>query len=517
MTARTPEHIEDKVLQLRNEWLSIRKIMARIEEELGESIWYWTVQRIIKECRENVEKNIKTPKMTEGDDTKWIVDVKDGTHNYQYHPKTDMYIGKVNGEMIMISRDTVLSIFQDYAKIKKIWWYSALGKSRQEIMFDYDLWPNEWSFLQNNLFLRTNWPNADPVTIMNHEKNGTLEEFETEQAKHQLRNKYQYRVQKKQQQIFERDARKALDIINWFEARKRYVYEKENCDFDFSSPEKIAEFKQWDIGMYNISDLHTWWRDLEETKLLLRNIAQDIIESWYKKIILNINWDMFESAILWWYHRWQIEEMAMHQWTENPIFWDKLVKFTALILENCLIRPIHEAGIELMVHCRAGNHGRSTIESKDDPKWLIELTMYFAIQQGLKDTNVLFEYASSLQPVYFLENFLWFNKVAIAISHWHIKSHLQKWKSIASKYLHQADYVFVIQSHYHDGKLNQESQIKEKNYTETWDRCMLIVTPALCPANTYATQQVIADWPRWFVKIQNNRYNRFNVLFEYVW
>jgi len=524
MTAKTPDHIEDRVVELRNEWLSIRKIQDRIQDELDVNIWHWTVHRILERCKDDIQewamKDVKILDENVGDAKEeslfGVIEVKDNTYNYTYHEKTDMYIWKVNGEMIMMARDKVLDIFQDYSRISKIRWYSAKNKSQSDIILEYDLSSNEWSFLQNNLFLRTTGANADPVTIMKHDRDGTLEVFAEEQAKHQLKNKYQMHVHEKQQRIFEKDARHAIWVITSFKEKKNFVYEDGGYDFEFNTDKELAEFKKWDVWFYVISDLHGGGWDLEEMQELLRNIAQDIIESWYKKVILNINGDTFESAILWWYHRWQIEEMAQSQWKDAPIFWHWLIRYMASCLENMLIRPIHDAWIELMVQCRAGNHGRWTIKSKDDPYGMHELDMFFAIQQWLKDTNVMFEYAEKLQEVYYLENFLWFDKVAIAMSHGHIPNHKQKRKSIASKYLHKADYVFVIQSHYHNGRLTQESQLKEKDMTETWDRCMLIVTPALCPPNSYALEQVVSDSPRGFVKLENNRYNRFRVLFEYI-
>ena len=513
--SKHPDQVVRRVIELHEEWYSQRDTVQKISDELWYDISKTSVYRILRNIWsvENLDAQKKERKKEkEGDDDVLaeITESKNNIYSYVFDERTQQYIGQVDKVPVLISREKVNSAFFSFAR-------TGENKDSMTVMYENNLDDIDWSFLQWSLHLRKNWPNVWPYDREEANKEGKLDELAETMAKKWITNKYQHEVIKRQQRLFKWDANKAIRVLTSFEDKVKHIKDIMWNTYCEPTTKDKNKFMCWDVWYFVIADLHAGWWSIKETEKLIDNIAIDIIDSPYDKIFIDINGDMFETSVLWWMHDWQVEDMAIHQGIKNPLFRMELIMFTKQLIADRLLRKIHDSGKKLFIKARWWNHGRWDKKSENDPNGLVELMMYDCIRERLKDTDILFEYASWLVDVYDIDNMMGKKKVRFVVFHWHIRWQSQKPQNLVNMYSKWADFVVLIQSHFHNPKQSNISTIKYRDHIEYGINRMKVITPALCPANTYALEKLVVDSPTWYLSLENNRYGKFTMSHIITW
>ena len=360
-----PESVDNRIIELRQDWLIIMEIQSRLVEELDFKVSFGYIQKICKQIKD-----------TSTTIDKWLNELNKIVDDDKfYEVQNDYYIFYKDKEKFPVAVTTIDNIFKDYSKF-------GGNMTWDEVMSKYKLKSEVWSLIKSRLKLYKTSNIVSPYTLenMTDEQADKYIEWGVELS---MQDKYKRTFERKHKAIKDREFKKysnyyhqqqeflkQLDIVlKKYDPRKLSKYELK----------KIPEVDNNDTIDVSFSDLHMGkqWTDWIVSRIY--KMTNYLINRPEKNINLLFLWDLIESIAPWGMHPDQERHMELH--------WFDLIMLTVKIVENMLIE-LFKAGKEINFYGVGGNHDRLGQSNIEDPDRTAALVIYEMISRGVSNTDV---------------------------------------------------------------------------------------------------------------------------------
>jgi len=385
MVAKTPDHIEDRVVELRNEWLSIRKIQDRIQDELDVSIWHWTVHRILERCKEQLDERKEALKWLEKDLEDKLYD-HDDENLYVYTRKIN-HLGEKESRRHEIPFDVVNPMVRDYVR-------KGNNMTQQQVMDKYGLKDKVWNALKSALNLtKHSWVCNEVYLRVLEDKYGEEEmiKYIDETAFKTVEDKYKRLEVDRFDKAKEREIEKAISILrgreNWLDQLNRYLTTYEPIKVNF----KRKELKNNDVYDVGMSDFHFWYQS-NNVAIRMHRATNYLINRPESNINLMCLWDLVENIVPW-------GEMHVWQQQHQDMFGFELMMFTVKQFESMLLE-LYKANKIITFTGIAGNHDRLAKNHGEDIQEMWAQVMYELIKRWLEQCDIDIQYLSEKTNTY---------------------------------------------------------------------------------------------------------------------
>lgn len=370
-----PENVVKRVLEVKEQHpkQNYQFLASKLSRELGETLKAEDVKEIIEKARELVKWTKE--KLKEMND--WIKDTP------KYEIINDEYVIYTNvnspewkvKQVYRLPVELVDNIFNDYSR----YWGNM---SWQAIMSKYDLKPKVWNLIKSNIWLYKDSNILSPLSMDNASKEWKVEEIIEEATYKNFQDKYKHKYKDAHITNLEKLVKKQAKILGTIEGFLEHIEPIINS----VRPIKIQALKhknyKWSIPVYHFWDTHLWKNWTEKVVARMMTLADDIIKHPSKKIWINFWWDIWETLVSGWMHKWQIESM---EWVYNFdlfMYWvDVFVAFLEKILRS---------GKEIYSVWKDGNHDRPTQLSIDSPERTYALIFFKFLEQKLSQAKIEF-------------------------------------------------------------------------------------------------------------------------------
>lgn len=457
----------NKILKLREEWLTIRWIVAYLEEDDGIIIWKTTVGEIIsKKEIEWIEEDV------------WEREVEYDEQNlYVYTSWVNQFWEKT------VVRHSVP--FELVNRIQKA--YVRKGKNRTwDQILTFNWWtednpillkPKVWEAIKSATWLqKTCWIANEIFLKILYDKfgkwevEGYLEELAydtTRERFRELEETHMARAKEKQfEDVLRRDAKLETYLEKIGEAVRKYTPK------NLLTPTKHA-IRYDDHLMVAFGDLHCG-RTTDKLQENLNQMLQYLLESPYENISLINVGDNLESPLLQGMHVSMILDMDHRGF-------DQMLKCAELL--ESLLGSLHTAWKKVQMFGICWNHWRGAKVTDDDPERLPELAVYEILKARLH---------WAVPITYFKNNVNTFvcGDFNVILSHWDNGFANKNPEQIANLKWSPFHYSLILNWHLHTPKIEQGSGRTR------------IQTPSMNNQDRYADTIIMKESLPWFVTIE---------------
>lgn len=361
------EEVVKKILQLRQEWLSLRWIATYLDDEDSIIIWKTTVSDIISRHEiEDIEEEV------------WEKEVEYDEQNlFVYTTATNKYWEKVT------SRHSVP--FELINRIQKA--YVRKGKNRTwDQILTFNWWtddnpiilkPKVWEAIKSATWLQKTCGIANEIFLKilydkfgKAEVEGYLEELAYDTTRERFREIEEWFMNKAKEKQFDdvlrRDAKLEVYLERIWESVKNYTPK------NLLTPNKNV-FTYEDHLIIAFGDLHTG-RTTDKLEQNMQQLLDYILQSGYQNISLINVGDNLETPLLQWMHVSQILDMDYRGF-------EQMLKCAELL--ESLLASCHNAGKNVEMFGIAWNH---CFLKKENPLFLTEI--WFKTFDEVKNWNL---------------------------------------------------------------------------------------------------------------------------------
>jgi len=464
---KVPNEINEKIVELRKDWLVIRNIQASILEQFNRKVSFWYIQKICKQFKE----------------TWWAIDTALEELNNAIEERPPYEIS--NGNYIFIKDEviypvlieTIDNIFKDYSK-------HWANMNWQEIMSKYKLKPEVWSLIKSRLKLYKTSNIISPYSLEHMSKEGSDEYIESN-VNEALQDKYKRTFERKYKAIKEREFKK---YSNYYHQQQEFLNQLETVLKRYDPKEltkhelkKIPEIDNNDTIDVWFSDLHLGKMDTQWVLNRINKLRDTLISRPEKNINLLFLWDIAETLMEWGFHPGMTESM---DWP----FWFDLILMVVSTIEK-LLTDLYLAWKNVSLYNIWWNHWRLAPDHNQDQWRTWELVVFELIKRWVEKINVNVQYFRERINVLNLETF------SYIVHHWDdwFANKAQKnaekilWNNAKDNSKHN---IIMF------GDRHTVSVTEWKNYTTIW-------TPALAGQNTFDKRIDVHSAP-WFIIIKKN-------------
>lgn len=461
------EEVVKKILQLRQEWLSLRWIATYLDDEDSIIIWKTTVSDIISRHEiEDIEEEV------------WEKEVEYDEQNlFVYTTATNKYWEKVT------SRHSVP--FELINRIQKA--YVRKGKNRTwDQILTFNWWtddnpiilkPKVWESIKSATWLQKTCGIANEIFLKilydkfgKAEVEGYLEELAydtTRERFRELEETFMTKAKEKQfDDVLKRDAKLEVYLEKIWEAVKNYTPK------NLLTPNK-NEFNYENHLIIAFGDLHCG-RTTDKLEQNMQQLLDYILQSGYQNISLINVGDNLETPLLQWMHVSQILDMDYRGF-------EQMLKCAELL--ESLLASCYNAGKNVEMFGIAGNHDRHNKHTDDDPERLPWLAVYEIVKSRLQWHVPVTYYKNNV-------NTFICGKFNIILSHWENWFANKNWDQIANLKGSPFHYSLIINWHLHTPKIEQGSWRTK------------IQTPSMNNQDRYADTIIMKESLPWFVTIE---------------
>lgn len=472
MSNKTPEQVTERVIELKQEWMSNRKIKEKIQEELWRSISLWTISNITTQI---VQEEIQNRMPDEPD---YEVREKDWETFYvlRYKDKNLQQFCEYEVPLSMIKEMTY-----DFSTH---WW----NLSQQKILEKYEVTWHFWQTVKSKLKLYKWWNVLDPVSLQQLEESweDAIDE-EIKRVSHRAVNdKYKNKFINQYKTALEKNGIDALKrewtreaIVSGIEKRVKEMW------LPKMPPIKRHAFKKSDWTIETITDLHIGKEKTFAIFDRLDAIGQQIIEKPQNTVYLEFLWDLWEIFVEGWRHPWQIESMEWKYWYDLIIqVVEVLTRFVYNIAQH---KTVHFIGIWW-------NHDVLSTAKDWDQARTAALVCYTMIKDRLRDQdNITFVIPRDSVYVYDIDG-----KIRNIIAHGEEMSK-KSLPHIVMEFWDTNMYNIVKYGHLHYTHLK-----------ETSDKWLILGCPWLAGKWWYDRRKMLSS-NSWTVSVEKNQYSVRNM------
>ncbi len=461
--------IRERVIELKTEWLTNRKIKEKVMADLGENISLGAISNLTSEMLKDEMKE-KLP-----DRPKYKVREIDGEMHYVFEYKNKVTEQREEFQPQPIEK--IKSIVYDFSKH---WW----DLTQQEILEKYELNWNFWTTIKSRLNLWKYSNVIDPVSLEVLESkwqdavNSEIEEM-TDQA---VVDKYKKKWIRQYQTALEKNAIASLKregtreaIIDWVEERVKKMW------LPKLPPLEPIKAKPGDWTIETITDLHIGKNGSFAIFDHLDSITQTIIDKPQKEVYLELLWDLWEIFVEWWRHPGQIEWMEWKYWFDLIMqVVEVLTRFIYAIWKH---KVVHVIGIWW-------NHDVFSTAKEWDQARTAALVCYTMIKERLRDQKNI-SMVIPREPVYVY--YVW--KLCNILAHGEEISR-KTLPHIIIEFWDTSLYNVVKHWHLHFTHLK-----------ETSDKGLMLWCPGLAGKWDYDKRKVLSS-SVWHVSMEDNPYSK---------
>ncbi len=449
------------VLNLRREWLSLKKIVLALREKwvvIGKT----TVFDII--ARQEI-------KALDEDTTDSKVDY-DETNLYVYTKKIDE-----NWEAVTVKHAIPFDLLN---RIQVA--YVAKGKnwSQQEIL-NYNWWTEEspiyikekvWNAIKSTLSLqKLSWITNEIYAKIIYDKFGEeeIEKQIEEIAYNTTRERFREIEEKKlakamkteQDRLIQRGYKMEFYLDRLSEIIQEYTPE---------APIKTTRVEKDTHWYFVFWDLHVG-RTTSQLEANIEYMINYVVNSWYKNVTLINVWDNLESPIVTWMHPSQVLDMDYRGF-------DQIIK-ASQILEKIMV-SITKTWINVELIGIPWNHDRSTTRTEDDPERMFWLAVYEIVKSRIWNVTYFKDEVNTF--IHWDFNFI--------LGHWETPWFRKNPDSIAL-YGKALKYTVILSWHLHTPSISQ------------WAWYTKVQVPSLNVADRYASKMLLLESLPWFCKLES--------------
>lgn len=418
------EKFYDKVMELKNEWLTNREIQEKVKSELWHNLWLWTISRWTSDLVQQLNQ-VEKKKKYDIIEVDWekvavIFFKKKSWEKWVYNIPVVLiekitYMFSRNGKN-MSTADIADELGMEYHALKAV-------MNAFEIYKASNIVPNVK--LEE---LETKWGESAVIEYINHMTENAVVDKYKNTYKETYKAAFLKQWQKAMKQVAEREALSEQIIDNI-----------KQTGFPKLPAMKEHKLNESDYTIESITDLHIGKND---TQAILDNLSYiwSVIKAKPQKVVyLEILWDLGEAFIN--MHPGQIE------WMDWP-FWFDLVTY----IEEVLAHFLQDLSQTKKVYVKGiwGNHDRFTQKNEDSPKRTAALVIYRLLQYRLQNNkNVDIEYhdkpGAMVYTVWGLTRILTHEPSA------------RKLSDMILQYGDTSKYNFVIHTHLHTAMMKEQN------------------------------------------------------------
>ena len=461
----TPE-IQEKVLEIYNEWNSIRNTKKIYNEKYNEILTFHNVRDIINWLINKVDElqqlnhDIKSKSHYETTENEYIFYKKEKDNYWE-----DLY----KWYKILIS--TVDDIFKDYSKH----WNNL---SQDEIIQKYSLKPEVWNMIKSRLRLFKTSHTLSPISL-DRSTDEELEEHIEEAIDEHIQDRYKSRFvntfEKKKDIDYIKKSKILANIDNTLEHIDEYLknYKPKELNID------IPEVNNSDEITVLFSDIHLGKMNTKEVLRRIEEMGDDLANREEKNITLISLWDLYENLVKWWMHLWQVEDMDWPHW------FDLLMKWVEAIEK--LILKLYSKGKNIKMYWLWWNHWDFT-NLKQGRWWGIgEHIAFEMIRRWLQNIEVEINILRDTWNILEIED------IRYILHHWNdgvAKKWQRKPKDILWEFWDTSKFNIIATWDLHHLETNNNS-----------DKSLSLIVPALAWRNSFDSKLWLSSNP-WYVIVK---------------
>lgn len=380
---KMPREIDNRIIELRKEWLVQSKIQEQLFAEFNRRVssWYiWQICKALKDAWDRIDK--------------WLEELNAAVEEKEpYEVANGFYIFYKDNTPYPIAVKTVDNIFKDYSKH----WTNMTG---QQVMIKYKLKPIVWNMIKGRLSLYKDSNIISPYTLENlteEEAEKYIEEWVDEAIQDKFirvferKSKNKYKSEFTKYSNYYHNAQQKLDdLLNVLKTYDPIKLE----DFELANRPEVDNNDTIEVAF---ADLHIWksWTDWIVSRMY--KMTQELIARPEKNINLIFLWDLWETFLEWWMHPWQTEHM---EW----IYWIDLMKLVVWCLEK-MLKDLFLAGKNVVFYGKPWNHDRMGKTHDDDRNRTAALVIYEWLKLAVQHIDVRVEALREHISTLYLDNF----------------------------------------------------------------------------------------------------------------